>query len=492
MIADNLVVLQVVIPLMAAPICVLLRQRDAAWVVALVATWLAFAMALSIMLQVNAAGPISYAIGDWAPPWGIEYRVDMLSALILVIVTGVGALVTLYAPASVKAEIPHDRIYLFYTMFLLSFTGLLGITVTGDAFNLFVFLEISSLSSYVLISLGSDRRALTAAYRYLVLGTIGATFYVIGVGLMYQMTGTLNMADLAARLPAVGDTRTILVAVGFLTVGIGLKLGLFPLHVWLPNAYTYAPSTVSAFLAATATKVAVYVLIRTYFTILGTDIFGAMPMAELLRILAIVAMLAMSAVAIFQTDAKRLLAYSSVAQIGYMVLGISFVTVTGLTAGILHIFNHALIKAALFFALGSVFLRIGSTRIEDMAGLGRAMPWTMAAFVVGGLSLIGVPLTAGFVSKWYLVLAALELGWWWLAALILVSSLLAIVYVWRVVEVAYFRPRPETAPAISEAPLVMLVPTWILAGANIFFGVDAGLAVDIAGRAASALLGGHP
>jgi multicomponent Na+:H+ antiporter subunit D len=491
-ISPHLPVLQVVVPLLSAPLCVLFRSRWPAWGLALAASWVSFAIALSLLAQVLGSGPISYDIGDWAPPWGIEYRVDIFSAFVLTIVSGIGSMVMLYAPKSVAREVPADRVYLFYTMYLLCLAGLLGITVTGDAFNLFVFLEISSLSSYVLISLGTERRALTAAYRYLVLGTIGATFYVIGVGLMYQTTGTLNMADLAQRLPPVGDSLTIVVAIGFLTVGIGLKLGLFPLHLWLPNAYTYAPSVVSAFLAATATKVAVYVLVRIYFTVLGPTIFAAMPMAELLRILAIVAMLAMSAVAIFQTNAKRLLAYSSVAQIGYMILGVSFVTVTGLTAGLIHIFNHALMKAALFLVMGCIFLRIRSVRIDDMAGLGRAMPFTMAAFVVGGLSLIGIPATTGFVSKWYLVLAALENHWWWLAALVLISSLLAIAYVWRIVEVAYFRPRPDGAVEAREAPAIMLIPVWLLAAANIYFGIDASRTVDIAQRAAEALLGGGP
>ena len=148
-------------------------------------------------------------------------------------------------------------------------TGLLGIAVTGDIFNVFVFLEISSLSAYALIALGKDRRALTAAYQYLIMGSVGATFIVIGIGLMYGMTGTLNMADLAERIPAVAATRTIPVAFAFLAVGISLKLALFPLHLWLPSAYAYAPSAVTAFIASTATKVAVYMLLRFFFTIFG-------------------------------------------------------------------------------------------------------------------------------------------------------------------------------------------------------------------------------
>ncbi len=491
MIAANLPILHVIIPLIGAPLGLMFRRSPAgAWLLALIISWVTLADSLALLLIVSGGEVVSYEIGNWAAPWGIEYRVDMLAAYVIVIVSGIGAVTMLYARQSVEAEIPRDRIYLFYTMYLLTLSGLLGIATTGDTFNLFVFLEISSLSTYVMVSLGAERRALTAAFRYLVLGTVGATFYVIGVGLMYQMTGTLNMADLVDRLPEVAETRTILAAVAFLTVGIGLKLGLFPVHVWLPNAYTYAPSVVTAFLAATATKVAVYVLVRIYYTLFKGGVFETLPVDEILLALSIVAIVAMSAVAIFQTNVKRLLAYSSVAQIGYMLIGISLVTVTGLTAGILHLFNHALMKGALFLALGCVFFRIRSVNVEDMAGLAKVMPWTMAAFVTGGLSLIGIPLTVGFVSKWYLILATLEKEWWPLAAAILFSSLLAVIYMWRVIEVAYFRERPAGAAAIGEAPLAMLVPMWMLVGANVYFGIDTDLTVGTARAAAELLMGG--
>ena len=249
--------------------------------------------------------------------------------------------------------------------------------MTGDAFNLFVFLEISSLSSYVLIAFGKDRRALTASYQYLVMGTIGATFVLIGVGLLYMMTGTLNMADLGDRLPAVMATRTARTALAFLVVGISLKLALFPLHLWLPNAYAFAPSAVTAFLAATATKDAVYVLLRFLFMVFGvTFAFETMPLGIILAVLGAAAILSTSAVAIFQDDIKRMLAYSSVAQIGYMILGLSMATVAGLTASVLHLFNHALMKGGLFLARGCVAYRLGSVRLGALAGAGYRMPWT--------------------------------------------------------------------------------------------------------------------
>ena len=489
----HLPILLVVVPLTAAPICVLLRRSLPARLFALGVGWSVLAMASSLLLTVLESGPVSYALGGWEAPWGIQYRVDEANAFVLLVVSLVAALALLYAPASAAAELPRVRHHLFYATFLLCLTGLLGMAATGDVFNVFVFLEISSLASYTLIGLGTDRRALTASYRYLIMGTVGATFFVIGIGLLYMATGTLDMVDMASRLQRVEHSRTILVALAFLSVGLSLKLALFPLHLWLPNAYTYAPSAVTAFLAGTATKVAAYVYIRFVFTIFGGDfVFATMKLDAILIPLASLGILVASAVAVFQNNIKRMLAYSSIAQIGYIMLGVGLDSVTGLTASIVHMLNHALIKAALFFSVGSIFLRLGSVELEDLRGLGRRMPWTMAAFVIAGLGLIGVPLTAGFISKWYLVLAALEQGRWLLAGLVLLASLIAVVYLWRVVETAYFQDPPEQSARVAEAPLSMQVPVWIAVGAIFYFGVSTSFSAGIARRAAAMLVEGMP
>ncbi len=489
--AQHLPALQVVIPLVSAPLAVLFRRAVPAFLIVTAASWAAFAIAIALWLQVGETGTISYAIGSWQPPWGIEYRVDRLSSFILMIVSGMAAITLPYCLGSIEREIAREQQYLFYAMFALCLTGLLGITITGDAFNIFVFLEISSLSTYVLIALGRDRRALVASYQYLVMGTIGATFIVIGIGLLYLMTGTLNIADMGLRMIEVRETRPVLAALAFLTVGISLKLALFPLHQWLPNAYCYAPSAVSAFLAATATKVSVYVLIRFYYSVFGTSlVFDKLPLPEILLLLSLAAMFVASAVAIFQLDLKRMLAYSSVAQIGYITLGLSLESATGLTASIVHIFNHAVTKGGLFLLVGCAVSVMGGSSLSRLSGLARIMPLTSFGIVLCGLSLIGVPGTAGFVGKWMLILAALEKGQWWLAMAIVASSLLAVVYVWRFVEVAYFRaPRSELAGK-GEAPLVMLVPAGILVGAVIWFGFETSVSLGSAAGAAGMLLGG--
>jgi multicomponent Na+:H+ antiporter subunit D len=301
------------------------------------------------------------------------------------------------------------------------------------------------------------------------------------------------MVDIAGRLePAWADnSRAVVAALAFLTVGVSLKLALFPLHVWLPNAYAYSPSWVTAFLSATATKVAIYLLIRILFSIFGVGIaLQALPVGEIIIALSIAAMFVASLIAVFETNVKRMLAYSSVAQIGYITLGIGLANQSGLTGGLVHVLNHALMKAALFLAIGAVFYRAGTVRLGDLSGIGRKMPITMTAFTIAGFALVGTPGTAGFISKWYLAVGAIDKGLWPLVFLIVASSLIALVYIGRVLEVAWLR---EPAPAlahVTDPPLSMLLPLIVLAAAIIYFGIDTQWSAGVAATAAKSLIGG--
>lgn len=484
---NHISLLLVVIPLIAAPIVAILPSRRLPWLITLIITFVCAVLASIQLWSVLNSGVISYDLGGWAPPWGIEYRIDAVNAFIALIVAAIAAITLPYALLSAEKEIPKEQISLFYSAFLLCLTGLLGITQTGDLFNVFVFLEVSSLSSYALISLGRNRQALTSAYQYLIMGTIGATFFLIGVGLIYSQTGTLNMQDLAKLLPEVTQLKTVHTGFAFIMIGIALKLALFPLHLWLPNAYTYAPSVITVFLAATATKVAVYIMLRVLFTIFPNAFTLATPTYDLLILSGLTAIIIASVYAIYQTNVKRLLAYSSVAQVGYIVLGIGFASTKGVAAALIHIFNHALMKAALFMAVGAIIYRIGACRMDNIHGLGKQMPWTFAAIVIAGLSMIGVPGTAGFISKWYLVSAALEQEAWISIAVILFGSLLAVIYIGKIIEALYFKPVTDTNKSVTEAPLLLLVPTWILVFANIYFGLNTDLSVGIAEQAVDAL-----
>jgi multicomponent Na+:H+ antiporter subunit D len=501
----HLPALIVILPLLAGLIAAIVPRRGFGWGVAMLGTLGVLAASLQLLAEVSSRGEldVTYRMGNWPVPFGIAYHVDYLSAAVLAIVALIAVLVTLYARRSIESEIPAQKLHFFYALWMLCLCGLLGITITGDAFNLYVMLEISSLATYTMVAMGRarDRRALTAAMNYLVLGTIGASFILLGIGFLYVVTGTLNMSDMYVRLhqdvyPTWGTDapvfqKTVLTGFAFLIVGVSLKLALFPLHFWLPNAYAYAPSAVSALLAATATKVGAYVTLRFIYSVVGADFAfrGDIPTHVVLMFSAGAAILIGSVAAIRQSNLKRLLAYSSIAQIGYIALGIALENKPGLTAAVIHLFNHALIKGGMFMALGVVALRLGGVRLENLRGLGRELPVTMACFTAGGLGLIGVPMTAGFVSKWHLVTGALEAGRYELAVVVLVGSLLALIYVWKVIEVIYFGRRPEDAPKVREAPLTMLAPMVLLIAASLYFGVDAGLTTRVSEAAAQLLLG---
>jgi len=494
-IADQLPALQIVVPMFAAPLCVLVRRPVACWFIALVANVLVVFTAWTMLAQVRSDGVIRYALGGWAAPTGIEYYVDTMNATMLLLVSFISCVALVYAYTTVKKSVLTAKHYLFYAAWMLCLTGLLGICITGDAFNVFVFLEISSLATYMLIAFGNDRRALTASFRYLIMGSIGASFILIGIGFLYAATGSLSMVDLAQRIPDAESQRAVLVAFSFLTIGLMIKAAVFPLHGWLANAYQHAPIAVTAFLAGTATKVSLYVLLRFFFSIFGTNYsFGAMLLNVVMLPAAVGGFVLLSLVAIFQTDLRRMLAFSSVAQIGYIVAAFCLASQSGLTAGIVHIINHGIIKTALFMSVGCIILRVGHAHIGSLDNLMKKMPLTVTAFILSGLGLIGVPLTVGFVSKFSLISASLERGWWMIGALVLLSSLFAIVYIGRVVEIMLFRSSRNQVPepvGMHEAPMLMLIPMYVLIAVSIWFGVSGSTTLAVASEAATALLGGY-
>lgn len=505
MIAEHFPILVILTPLLSAiliPLVGMIR-RQLCWHVAFVASHIGFLISGWLLLRVRDAGRISYWLGGWEPPWGIEYVLDDLNALVLLVISFIAFMSVLYARKSIEAEIEPVRIPAFYSIFMLFVTGLMGIVITGDVFNLYVFLEISSLAGYALIAANRKKEALLASYNYLILGTIAATFILIGIGYLYMVTGSLNMADLRERLPSLYHSKVVLTAFAFFTVGLSLKLALFPLHVWLPNAYTYAPSVVSAVMAATATKVGAYVLLRIMFTVFSVEFdLHVVSITSILLFLSLTAIVAGSVLAIAQTNIKRMLAYSSVGQIGYIVLGATIVNETAMTGSILHILNHALMKGTLFFVAGCVIYKTGIKDISGLKGMARRMPFSMAAFTIAGLSMVGVPLTVGFVSKWHIALGAIQADMWYLVPVILLSSLLTAVYFGRVIETIYFSKEPGAKKSgsglneprgragVQEAPFGMLLPTLILAALCIVFGAAASTSVSYAGAAARLLLGG--
>ena len=463
------------VPLLLFSFIVLLLgtwRRNLAYPAALLGVGISLAAATAGLIRVLREGAQHYYLGGWPPPLGIEYVLDHLSALMAVLIIFIGLLGVVYSRQSVLQEVP-EKVVPLYALMLLLLAGLAGIIVTGDLFNLFVFLEIASLSAYALMAIGNER-APVAAFRYLILGTLGACFYLLGVGFIYFSTGSLNMADVAQILPNLYESRALVAAVTFIVIGLGLKMALFPLHMWLPDAYTYAPSAVTALIAPIMTKVAAYVLVRMLLSVFLVDYLRDMlPVTLIIGWLAAVGIIAASVMAIAQKDFRRMLAYSSVAQICYVALGIGLANPLGLIGALLHILNHAFMKGCLFQVAGGIRYRSGLWEIPRFAGLGRRMPWTMGAFTVAALSMVGIPPACGFFSKWYLVLGCVDAGNWVFAAVIVASSLLNAVYFFRVLEKVYMAP-PSGEAAVepaTEPPRGMMAPILVLTAGIIILGL---------------------
>jgi multicomponent Na+:H+ antiporter subunit D len=470
----HLPVLIVLLPLVAgvvAPLAGLFSARLAR-AVTIVSLAAGLAAASGALARALGEGVLRYELGGWPAPWGIEYVIDPLAGGMAVLVAAFALLAAVYAGPFLERA-PRFGAGVYHALFLLLVAGLLGMVVTGDLFNLYVFLEISSLAAYALLALGSARAAI-ATFRYLLVGTVAGSFYLLGIGYLYSLTGTLNMADMAVRLADAGPSPAYTVAVALVGVGLGIKAALFPLHGWLPDVYTFAPAPSTGFIAAVMTKVSAYALIRIFFFVLPAG--GAADAAlAVLGWAAAAAALAGSIMALAQTDVRRMLAYSSVGQMGYIALGVSIGTPLALTGALLHILNHAVMKGCLFLSAGGILFRVGGARIADYDGVARRLPMTAAAFAIAAASIVGLPPTGGFFSKWYLLQATLAAGAWPLALALVFSSLLSAVYMFRVVERSYFGSAPEgTEEGVqrrAELPGRILAPIAVLAATVLIGGV---------------------
>jgi multicomponent Na+:H+ antiporter subunit D len=436
-------------------------------------------MSLFILDHVLTVGPIRYWLGGWRPPWGIEYVVDAMNAYLLIIVISIVILGLIYSRGNVRHEIEERKHVTFYTLVQLMAAGMYGITVTGDLFNMFIWLEIASLTAYALIAVAGGR-ALRPAYNYVIMGSIGAVLYIFGVGWIYSVTGTLNFADMRLLLPLVYDNRAVQMGFAMIVVGVMIKAYIFPLHLWQPDVYTYAPSTISSMMASVHVKVMFYMLLRMFYSVFTLDFIRHYIGLDLLICwVAAIAILAGSIWAIKQRNLKRMLAYSSVSQMGYILLGLGLSPLSpwGLVGAAAHILNHAIGKGCLFMCAGAISQQEGLRDIRDFEGLGKKMPHVCAAFTIAALSMIGIPLTAGFASKLFLIVASLDAAQYPFVAVLLLSGLLNLVYFWRVIDQMYFvkHKGTENAAEVRETgkslPLSMVAPILILASLCIIMGI---------------------
>ena len=461
----------VIIPIAA------IKKKEIAYYIAVLASAVTAALSIYNILQLAEHGPIHYQFGNWPPPIGIEYVLDNLSGFITLVINCIAFLVLIYSRKIVHQELKEKQMP-YFAIVMLMLCGFNGIILTGDFFNLYVFLEISSLALYGMIAVG-ERQAPVAAFRYLIMGAIGASFYLMGVGFLYMKTGSLNMADIKKILPYISSEPAVIVALTLMVIGIAIKMAVFPLHGWLPDSYTYAPSSTAALVAPTGTKVGAYVLIRILFFVFGVAyVSRVLPITKVLGWLAAIGIIYGSIMAIAQKEMKRMLAYSSIAQIGYIGLGIGLANYWGLVGAILHVMNHAMMKACLFLVTGNFRFKLGHSNISRFDNtIRKRMPWSMAAFTVAALSMVGIPPTVGFISKWYLAWGTIKSGNWLFLVVILVSSLLNAVYFFRILEKVYMKspdPDKQTASdkvAADEVSPSMLIPTLVLALGLLVFGV---------------------
>jgi multicomponent Na+:H+ antiporter subunit D len=439
----------VALPLVASVVVLFvgLVRSETGWPITVLAGLGQVGLAGYVAYRVFTDGPISYVVGGFEAFYGIELVVDGLSAVVILLI----ALVSLGVLAYARTGGPRGNP--FYATYLLLVGGLTGVTVTADVFNMYVFIEISGLTAYALVASGDSGRSAVAALKYLIVGTVGASLYLLGVGYAYIGTGTLNMADLSEQLAAIGHDSTLVVtAFAFIAIGLFIKVAVFPLHTWQPEAYAGAPDSVSAFISALVSTTFAYALIRISLTVFTPDFFAAVdPARTMLIVGAIVSIVAGSVLAVSQTEIKRMLAYSSVSQFGLVLAGLAVLNETALIGATVHLLGHAVMKGGLFLAAGLIATATGAREIHEYEGLSDRMPYAAGAFAVLAFSMVGVPPTVGFVGKWYIAFGAVEAQLWPLAAIILASTLLTLAYFARLVERMYFRESAAADDAAADA-----------------------------------------
>lgn len=477
-------------------------------------TALGLYQAVNLNLRVHAGGELIYEVGGWAAPWGIELLVGSASALMVLVLTVISFVIAVYCLAYIDHEIaPHAQGW-YYAAFLLLLAGMLGMAVTNDLFNTFVMMEITTIGACALVAAKDSRRAAEAALRYLLLASLASTLILLGIGMIYMITGNLNLTYLTRELEGVWRQypRLATTSLGLLTLGFALKAALFPMHVWLPEAHSAAPTPSSAMLSGLVVKIYAFSLIKMNYVVFRPILDLVAPLREILVVLSAAAIVGGSIFALVQTDLKRLLAYSTVAQVGYIFLGAGLGTPSAVMAAFFQIISHALMKTCLFLSAGIIAERTGRRRIALMDGMGRVLPVTSAAFTVAALSMIGLPLLSGFIAKWHLFLGGLEASRPVFIGLILMSGLLNAAYYLPIIWRFYF-VEPQTCPVVHqegaevagawpppslrakllsrlEAPLSMLMPVALLAAACIVLGVWTGPTIAHLAGVAQTIIGG--
>ena len=448
--------------------------------------------------EVFTYGPVTYEMGNWAPPWGIEFLVDYLGVFMLITIGIISLLILVFGTKDLTHELKEKVQPYYYLLYLLLVGSMMGLAITNDLFNMFVFMEIAAISACAIISIKEDRECVEASLKYLILSAVGTGGVLMSIALLYMVTGHLNFDLVAVSLESALHVypNNILVALALFSVGFVVKAALFPLHVWLPDAHSSAPSPSSAMLSGLVIKIYAVVYLKLLVRVFPAELFTIIPVFDLILILASLSIIFGSVFAMVQKDIKRMLAFSSIAQIGYVFLGIGLMTTMGLSGGLLHIFNHAFMKSMLFLSAGAIIYSTGIRKIKDLEGIGLKMPLVMAMFTIGALAMVGIPVTNGFISKFYLAIGTLEAGKPFYLAVILASSLLNAVYYFPIIIRAFFGHHHDDHDDEEEGkeiqckklPLRMSMTLLVLGLGCIFFGLFPGVIMTVIEKAVFEIL----
>ncbi len=461
-----------------------------------------FITSLLIARYVMQGNIIHYEVSNWAPPWGIEIVVDPITSLMISLLSGVCFFICIYSFTAIKFELERIVTGWYYAAYLLCLAGMIGLVISNDVFNMYVFIEVTGISAVALVASKGTRQATEAALKYLLLATIGSGFILFSIGFIYMITGNLNITFIAQELEPIKGNYPFLIwtAISFLTVGFGVKSAFFPLHLWLPDAHSSAPSPSSAVLSALVVKVYIIAFMKILFIAFGLEIFHDTFIRHLIIVLAVIAMLAGSFFAFVQIELKRRLAYSTVAQVGYVYLGIGLGTPWGLAAGLLHILVHAFMKTCLFLCAGAIYYQTGRKKVNEFSGMGYKMPITMGAFTIAAFSMVGIPLFGGFISKYGLALGSLEANMPIIIMVIILSGLLNATYYFPIIGQAYFTQEGHSEEHFEashheskkfqrdQIPLSMLVPIAIFALGIIYLGIFPGTLLNFINQTVAVLL----
>lgn len=453
----------------------LIKNNRIVKAISLISMGVSFILSALTLIYVQKYGVFLYNVGHWEAPWGIELKITILEGIMALLFTGIAFIITWYSLYSIDRELKSKRVSLYYTLTNILIGSLLGIVFTNDLFNAFVFIEISSIAACGIIIVKDKKENMKAALKYLILSSVGSGLVLMGIAFLYAITGNLNMTFIHKEIITNYELyeKSILISLGLFTAGLGVKSAMFPMHVWLPDAHSNAPSTSSALLSSLVLKAYVILYINILYRVFGLEIINNFPILNIVLVLGSIGMIVGSVSAIMQKNIKRVIAYSSVAQMGYIFFGIGLGNKLGLVSSIFHILSHAVIKSNLFLIAGSIIDSTGEKEILKIRGIGKEMPITLGIFTLGAMSMVGIPLLPGFISKFNFAIASITEEKGILVIVILISSLLNALYYLPIVINSFFGEEnlKDKVLKAKERPLKELMPIIVLAALTLYLGL---------------------